>query len=211
MSATGLSRPRIVRAALDLIDRDGIDGLSMRRLGAELGVDPKAVYYYLPNKAALFDGVVEALYAEMRLDEIGAAGWRAELTEFATRLRDVLRRHPRAVLVFATRPGPVSAYAAGADRALARLREAGFAPRAALTMISCVRGLTVGLTIAEVVEPAGAGDTPVPQSLAAFPALAAAVAGGYDADEQFQAGLAAVLDGFAPGSFDNEETKWTSR
>jgi len=55
-----LSRRAIVGTALAIIDRDGADGLSMRRLGRELGADPKAVCYYVPNKAALFDRVIDA-------------------------------------------------------------------------------------------------------------------------------------------------------
>ena len=199
MSTTGLSRRVIVEAALAIIDRDGAEGLSMRRLGAELGVDPKAVYYYVPNKAALFDAVVEALYAQMALERMEATGsWRSDLAAFATRLRDVLRRHPRAVMVFATRPGPAEVYTSGAEEALARLHEAGgFSPRTALTMISCVRSLTVGLVIAEVVEPVGADTDSTAAQAADFPTLASAVAGGLDPDEQFRLGLRALLDGFA--------------
>jgi TetR/AcrR family transcriptional regulator, tetracycline repressor protein len=199
VSSAGLSRRVIVEAALAIIDRDGTGELSMRRLGAELGVDPKAVYYYLPNKAALFDAVVEALYAQMALEDMEATGsWRSDLAVFATRLRDVLRRHPRAVMIFATRPGPVEVYASGADKALTRLHKAaGFSPRAGLTMISCVRSLTVGLVIAEMVEPVGADADSAVLQVADFPALASAVAGGLDPDEQFRLGLSALLDGFA--------------
>jgi AcrR family transcriptional regulator len=204
----GLSRAGIVAAALRVIDRDGVDGLSMRRLGAGLGVDPKAVYYYLPNKAALFDGVVEALYAEMRLEDLPpASSWRDELVNFATRLRSVLRAHPRAVMVFATRPGRVEVLGAGAEQALRRLGAHGFEPRTALTVISCVRSLVVGLVIAEVIQPArldprgvdtdGDGDVSgQAASFADYPTLAEALANGFDADEQFHAGLDALLDGF---------------
>jgi hypothetical protein len=94
-------------------------------------------------------------------------------------------------------PGRAEVYAAGADRALIRLREGGIGPRAALTMISCLRGLTVGLVVAETVETVGGHDGRADESLADFPALAAAVAGGFDADEQFRTGIDALLDGFA--------------
>ena len=65
---------RVVETALALVDRDGLDRLSMRRLGAELGVDPMAVYHYIPNKAALLDGLTEAV-----MNELGIAR-RASLT-----------------------------------------------------------------------------------------------------------------------------------
>ena len=65
-----LSREYILHTALRIVDRDGPDKLTMRRLGAELGVDPMAVYHYLPNKAALFDGITEAIWASLDLDDV---------------------------------------------------------------------------------------------------------------------------------------------
>ena len=53
-----LTRERVLTAALEIVDREGLARLSMRRLGAELGVDPMAVYYHIPNKAALLDAMV---------------------------------------------------------------------------------------------------------------------------------------------------------
>lgn len=54
-----ISRPVILRAALRIVDRDGVDGLSMRRLSDEVGRDPTVLYRHIPNKAALLDGVAE--------------------------------------------------------------------------------------------------------------------------------------------------------
>ena len=73
----------------------------------------------------------------------------------------------------------------------------GFAPRHGLTMISCVRSLTVGLLIAELVEPVGASSESTIGPMADYPVLTAAISGGFDADEQFRVGLSALLDGFA--------------
>jgi len=67
MEKEQLSRERIVETALALVDAEGIDALSMRRLGAELGVDPMAIYYYVPNKATLLDAIVEAVMSEIDL------------------------------------------------------------------------------------------------------------------------------------------------
>ncbi|HET6450954.1 MAG TPA: TetR family transcriptional regulator, partial [Spirochaetia bacterium] len=72
-SAEALTRQRIVAAALQIVDAEGLAALSMRRLGASLGVDPMAVYYHLPNKAALYDAIVEAVMAEAEWGE-GPAG-----------------------------------------------------------------------------------------------------------------------------------------
>jgi AcrR family transcriptional regulator len=170
-----LSREGIVATALALVDRDGLVGLSMRRLGRELGVDPMAIYRHLPDKAALLDGIVDALHTEMDLDSPpAAASWRQELATYAGRVRAVLLRHPRAVGVFVTRAGAVDS---GDGRLTDRLSAAGFAPHTGLSMIGCVRGLTVGLVVAEVVA-AGGGGRPA------------------DAEERFRLGLTALLDGF---------------
>ncbi|WP_214402694.1 TetR/AcrR family transcriptional regulator [Pseudonocardia lacus] len=172
----GLSRQGIVDTALALVDHHGLAGLSMRRLGRELGVDPMAIYRHLPDKAALLDGIVDALHAEMDLDSpAGAASWRQELATYACRVRTVLHRHPRAVGVFVTRAGTV---ASGNERLTGRLSVAGFDPHTGVSMIGCVRSLTVGLVVAEVVAAAGGG-------------RAAA-----DAEERFRFGLTALLDGF---------------
>ena len=58
-----LDRSVIVAHTLKLVDEEGLEGLSMRRLGQSLGVDPMAVYHYIPNKAALLDALVEAVMA----------------------------------------------------------------------------------------------------------------------------------------------------
>ena len=60
-----LSREEVARAALAIVDREGLDGFSMRKLGAELRVDPMATYHYFPNKASVLDGIAEAVYAEI--------------------------------------------------------------------------------------------------------------------------------------------------
>lgn len=60
-----LSRDRVLASALDVVDRDGLSGLSMRKLGAELGVEAMALYRYAPSKDALLDGLVEVFCQEL--------------------------------------------------------------------------------------------------------------------------------------------------
>ncbi len=60
----GLSRDRVVDTALDIVDRDGLDGLTMRRLAADLGVEAMSLYHWFPNKAAILDALVEASLRE---------------------------------------------------------------------------------------------------------------------------------------------------
>ncbi|MEU6683453.1 TetR family transcriptional regulator [Streptomyces sp. NPDC046832] len=104
-----LSRERVLAAALELVDRDGVSALTMRRLGAELGVEAMSLYRYAPGKTALLDGVVEALFLELedRLAEAESAPvaaspeWRAELHRIARITYEVCLDHPQvASLVF---------------------------------------------------------------------------------------------------------------
>ncbi|MGI5400432.1 TetR/AcrR family transcriptional regulator [Streptomyces sp. CA-135486] len=109
-----LSRERVLAAALELVDREGLSALSMRRVGSELGVEAMALYRYAPSKDALLDGLVEALYLELQ-DFLanggeeapgGAAGgpeWRTELHRIAGATYQVALAHPQVVPLLATR------------------------------------------------------------------------------------------------------------
>ena len=133
-----LNRERVLASALALVDREGLSALSMRRLGAELGVEAMALYRYASSKDALLDGLVEALYLELeeRLTaETDAAAeapsWRAELHRIARATYDVCLAHPQAVPLLTTRMLAVPlarrplAVLKDHERVLALLREAG--------------------------------------------------------------------------------------
>ncbi|MXM64523.1 TetR family transcriptional regulator [Streptomyces sp. HUCO-GS316] len=134
-----LSRERVLAAALELVDREGLSTLSMRRLGAELGVEAMALYRYASSKDALLDGLVEALYLELdeRLGtepENAAASeeaWRGELHRIARAMYEVCLAHPQAVPLLSTRMLAVPlarrppAVLREHERVLALLREAG--------------------------------------------------------------------------------------
>ncbi|MGW5985455.1 TetR/AcrR family transcriptional regulator [Streptomyces anulatus] len=108
-----LSRERVLLAALEVVDRDGLSGLSMRKLGAELDVEAMALYRYAPSKDALLDGLVEVfcLQVDRELEQgpagpDGAAGspdWRACLHRIARATLGVALRHPHVVPLLATR------------------------------------------------------------------------------------------------------------
>lgn len=88
-----LDRPQVLSAALTVVDRDGLDGLSMRRLGTELGVDPMAIYRHVEGKDGLEEGLAELLWDEVARPEPGDDPPRA-LRRLAGSLRDLFRRHP---------------------------------------------------------------------------------------------------------------------
>ncbi|WP_326557124.1 TetR/AcrR family transcriptional regulator [Micromonospora sp. NBC_01796] len=197
-----LTRDHIIRTALAVLDRDGVDGLSMRKLGAELGVNPMAFYHHLPNKAALFDGVVEAVFGEVAvgLDTLNREDtWREQLAALMRQFRTVLRQHPNVLLILATRPAYTPSLMAFGDRTIGLLSDAGITAHDLLVMISALRSYTIGQLLVEVGQPVG-GPTADPDEAAAliapYPNLATAIAGGYDPDGQYEITLQAMLDGF---------------
>src|SRR5258708_474014 len=90
-----LSRSRILAAALDLVDQDGLDPLTMRRLAEQLKVDPMSIYNYLSDKEALLDGLAEALWEQVDMAS-EKAGWKQALRSFAVSLRGLALTHPQA-------------------------------------------------------------------------------------------------------------------
>jgi AcrR family transcriptional regulator len=93
-----LTRERILSTALSMVDEEGIEALSMRRLARELGVDPMAIYHHLPNKRALLSGLIEEVFSEMRmLEPEEMRSWRERVRAWARAFRDVARSHPKLV------------------------------------------------------------------------------------------------------------------
>ena len=90
VSRRRLDRRRILEAALAVVDRDGLEALSMRRLGSELGVDPMAIYHHVDGKERLYDGIAELLWEEVARPQPGEDPVRA-LRGLAHSLRDLFR------------------------------------------------------------------------------------------------------------------------
>jgi AcrR family transcriptional regulator len=103
-----LSRERIVAAALAYIDAHGLPGLTMRRLGVELGVEAMALYRYVPSKEDLLDAVVESLVAGVRAEAVvidaPQVGWQDFLQRLAHGVRRMALAHPKAFPLVASRP-----------------------------------------------------------------------------------------------------------
>ena len=92
-----LSRERVLDAALKLADAGGLESLSMRRLGHELGVEAMAIYYHFANKERILDGIVDLVFGEIELPAAGDADWKTAMRRRAISLRDVLLRHRWAI------------------------------------------------------------------------------------------------------------------
>jgi AcrR family transcriptional regulator len=87
-----LSRERVLDAAIKLADRGGLESLTMRRLGQELGVEGMALYYHFANKDEVIDGMVDLVFSEIDLPAAGA-DWKTAMRRRAQSLRETLLRH----------------------------------------------------------------------------------------------------------------------
>jgi AcrR family transcriptional regulator len=102
-----LGRDQILREAVHLIDTEGRERLTMRRLGSELGVEAMALYRYIPGREQLLDGVVEyvmnELYQQTMTEDLPGS-WQEYLQRMAHGVRDICTAHPRVFPLVATRP-----------------------------------------------------------------------------------------------------------
>jgi TetR/AcrR family tetracycline transcriptional repressor len=152
----GLSRERVLRTALELVDRDGVDALTMRRLGRELGVEAMSLYSYVENKQDLIEGVVEQVFKEMPLITPGPGSWQERLRINAAIFRSVLLRHPKAVRLVAGRPLITEGTVAFVESALVELRSTGLDLATADRVLEVIASFTLG----HVAENLGDEDRP---------------------------------------------------
>jgi AcrR family transcriptional regulator len=122
-----LSRDRVLAAAIEIADRDGIDALTMRRLADELGAGAMSVYYHVANKDDLLGGMVDLVVGEMELAD-ARPDWKSALKQTATSAHEVLLRHPWATALLLSGPGVSDARLRYMDAMLGCLRGAGFSP-----------------------------------------------------------------------------------
>ncbi|WNG95345.1 TetR/AcrR family transcriptional regulator C-terminal domain-containing protein [Mycobacterium sp. ITM-2016-00318] len=152
-----INRSTILRAALTVIDRDGVDGLSMRRLSEAVGRDPTVLYRHVPNKAALLDGVAEILLGQLRVDTADP-DWAGQLRAIAHEFRRLAVTHPNAVPLLVTRPlaTPLGQRPPGMLRPLedvvALLTSAGFSGADALHIYRVLFGFLHGHILDELQE-----------------------------------------------------------
>ncbi len=202
-----LTRDKVMRAAIDLADASGLDALTMRTLGQELGVGPMALYRHVRNKDDIVDGIVDLVFAEIDGPPVGA-DWRTAMRERAISLREVLSRHRWATGLMESRTNPGPANLGHHDAVIGSLRAAGFDMAMAAHAYSLLDSYIYGFaqtqmnlpfeSTADITEMAQEMLAPFP--LNAYPNLAAfitehAMKPGYDYGDEFEYGLDLILDG----------------
>ena len=171
---TPLSPDRIHEAALALIDAQGVEALSMRRLAAALGVDPMSIYHHVPGKQALLEGVYERVLRELAIPRRSADGWQAVLRELARRFHALARRHPRvvpALLASAQRTPRERQVRAAIDECLV---EAGFDVEDRMRLALAIYTYATGLAAVSAREPLADLEFSIDLMIAGIESLAAA-------------------------------------
>jgi AcrR family transcriptional regulator len=210
-----ITRDVILAAALDLIDREGADALSMRRLAQALGRDPMILYRHAPNKAALLDGVTEIVLAQLNVDPADP-DWAGQLRAVGRDFRRLALAHPHVVPLLVTRPlaTPLGLRPRGALRPLEDildlLTRAGFSGADALHVYRALFGFLFGHVLNELQELVEnpdetddllrlglyrlpIGEFPILRSLAADLAR-------YDGAAELERGLDILLSGLGTGA-----------
>ncbi|WP_240137009.1 TetR/AcrR family transcriptional regulator C-terminal domain-containing protein [Streptomyces sp. MUM 178J] len=148
-TAKPLSRERIIAAALRIIDADGADALSMRRLAATLGVQAMSLYNHVGGKADLIDGVAEFVTREMRLPKPMEGSWEDRIRTIAHAFRRTSLRHPRACQLVLTRQLSSPTALAPIDCSLTVLLDHGFDEETAVRALRLFTAYQVGCLLRE--------------------------------------------------------------
>lgn len=175
-----LSRGTVLRAAVDLVDAEGLDALTMRRLASELGVEAMSLYHYVANKDALLTGVIDQVATQVvaAVEELGLASpstdWRGDLRAMILTARQVMLRHPWAPALIAERATLSLPVIVHHERAVGLMREGGFSWDLAHHALHALGSRMMGFT-QELFQPAPGEDEPEMPS-DAFPNLAGMLA-----------------------------------
>lgn len=147
--AMQITRRRIIATAIEMIERDGVQAVSMRRLATELGCGVMSLYHHIPSKGALLDGVAEAVVADVDVPSAPNAEWAGQLRAQARAFRQRARTHPRSTMVALSRPPSSAAMVRPVERTLATLREAGYSGGDALRIMRALTAYIAGSLMRE--------------------------------------------------------------
>lgn len=210
VSDAGLSKQRLVVEAICLADREGVDGLSMRRLAGALGVGAMSLYHYVASKEELLDAMIDIIYEEIEPPP-EETDWQSAMRRRAVSARQVLVRHPWAISLLESRTSPGPANLRHHEAVFACLRRAGFPILMATHANWLLDSYVFGFALQEASLPFDTADELTDmitdvylQQLPPdeFPYLnesaAALVAAGYDPAEEFIFGLDLILAALEP-------------
>ncbi|WP_372468424.1 TetR/AcrR family transcriptional regulator [Microbacterium maritypicum] len=208
-----ISRADVLSAALELIDADGLDQLTMRRLGTALGADPMTAYRHFAGKSDLAAALADEFWTGLSLPSTsGVPDWRAYAHELMRAIRTELAAHSGLIPIVATHPITSPAALAVADEAIGILLDLGAPVDPALgDLVNVLVMITVASAMGEFSAPAGSESTAAETTetedehddteaalLSQLPHLGRIIAAGWapSAERQFEAGIGAILHGW---------------
>lgn len=144
-----LTRDRIITAAIELIEREGVQALSMRRIGAELGVAAMSLYNHVPGKEAVLDGVADRILGKLELDPAPQADWRDRARRLAHAFRAAAHRYPRSMSVVLSRSMIWTRRLPVIEQMLAIAEQAGFEGRTAVRVMRTFMAYVFGTLMNE--------------------------------------------------------------
>lgn len=204
-----LSSGRILDAALEVVDEEGMGALTMRRLGAELGVNPMSIYHHLPGKDAVISGLVELVFSGMRVRYSEGTFWHDRVRAWAEAYRGLVRSHPNLMLeIISNAAAATEAVLLVNEPLYEALDESGLPPAEVVRAADSVVDFVHGFALAEGAQPLGrpfdrrdllerleaGGADGLPATSRVFGALTRDEAR-YDFDRGFDAGLGILLKG----------------
>jgi TetR/AcrR family transcriptional regulator, tetracycline repressor protein len=145
-----LSKAAVVERALKLADADGPEGLTIRKLAADLGVTPMALYWHFRSKEELLEGLTEQIWSEITVTSDPAQPWTAQLRSGLESLVSVLRAHPSAARLLMDHEAKNEASQEVTEAALGVLRGAGFDPEHAAEIARLALWTGIMLVLSEV-------------------------------------------------------------
>jgi len=201
-----LTRELVVEAALRLMDDDGLDAVSMRRVAREVGVEAMSLYNHVRDKEDLLDGVVERIMAGFSFpDEAGDGDWVSYGREIARQWRALLKAHPNVIALFARRHKPMRSIDSlrPMEVALRALREMGLPVEDSVRAFQVIGGYIMGYVLMETGQmftpggDGGADDLAGMIAVDELPCISAALPfmADCDVDAQFEFGLDMMLEG----------------
>jgi AcrR family transcriptional regulator len=200
-----LTRDRVLLAAVDVADRDGLGALTMRRLGAELGVEAMSLYKHVAGKEEILDGILELVVGEIEIPSEDT-DWKEAMRRRAISARAVLSRHSWAIGLLESRGAMGRTTLRYVDSILGNLRSAGFSIEDAAHAFWLLDSYVYGHVIQETSVPFGTSEE-MPESTGSireqvttdeYPHLTEigehARVHGYSIDLEFEFGMELILD-----------------
>jgi AcrR family transcriptional regulator len=202
-----LTRERVLLAGIDVADKGGVEALSMRKLGQQLGVEAMSLYNHVANKGDILDGMVDVFFGEIGLPPRGV-DWKTAMRQRAISAREVLARHPWAIRLMESRSTPGPATLRHHDAVIGCLRVTGFSVAMAAHAYSVLDSYIYGFALQQASLPFKAPEevVEVTESILrqfpadAYPHLAEMAVQhilrpGYDHADEFEFGLNLILNG----------------